>query len=83
MPDRDKSYYGQDRLHLVEAELYAIKRNTTFPNLQNLERLWPRCLRTPAENRYRQLRVRVFFHSFRFARGADGCVSTWGWIVLV
>lgn len=48
-------FWGQDRMHLLEAYLTAIKLGKPVDKLKNLERFHPRCLRTPPEDRVRKL----------------------------
>lgn len=55
LEDRAKLFWGQDRLPLLEAELISIKLNKPVAQVRQLERLMPRCLRTPPEDRVRVL----------------------------
>jgi hypothetical protein len=43
---------GQDRLHLVEAELAALKLGRPLEKVPHLERLHPRCLRYGGDDTY-------------------------------
>jgi hypothetical protein len=42
---RKKMIWGQDRMHLLEAELISIKLGKPVERIRQLERLHPRCLR--------------------------------------
>lgn len=55
LPQVNKLFWGQDRMHLLEAYLTAIKLGKPVDKLRNLERFHPRCLRTPPEDRVRKL----------------------------
>lgn len=61
--ERKKFFWGQDRMHLLEAELISIKVSKPIENIRQLERLHPRCLRTPAEARSRTLKFWFDFSS--------------------
>ena len=39
----------QDRMHMLEADLISLKLGRPMETIRQLERLHPRCLRTPPE----------------------------------
>ncbi|SCV70047.1 BQ2448_1441 [Microbotryum intermedium] len=63
IPSRDKLFWGQDRMVLLEAELISIKLNKPVESIRQLERLHPRCLRTGRESRKRHLKFWFDFSS--------------------
>ncbi|SCZ90306.1 BZ3500_MvSof-1268-A1-R1_Chr9g10785 [Microbotryum saponariae] len=63
IPSREKLFWGQDRMVLLEAELISIKLNKPVESIRQLERLHPRCLRTGRESRKRQLKFWFDFSS--------------------
>lgn len=54
-------FWGQDRMHMLEAELISIKLSKPVQKIRQLERLHPRCLRTGKEAR---IRVLTFWFDF-------------------
>lgn len=63
IPAEHKLFWGQDRMHLFEAYLTAIKLRKPVHKLRALERFHPRCLRTPPEDRARTLKFWFDFSS--------------------
>lgn len=61
--ETSKLYFGQDRMVLLEAELISIKLSKPLSAIKQIERLHPRCLRTPAEARIRTLKFWFDFSS--------------------
>jgi len=61
--DDGRLFSGQDRMHLLEAEILSRKMDKPLEKIPQLERLHPRCLRTPPENRVRKLKFWFDFSS--------------------
>lgn len=55
LPNNQHLYWGQDRLHFVEAALTANSLGIPFEKVPNLVGLVPRCLRTPPSKRVRSI----------------------------
>ncbi|KAL8277401.1 hypothetical protein RQP46_010241 [Phenoliferia psychrophenolica] len=53
--ERQRLLWGQDRMHMLEADLISLKLARPMESIRQLERLHPRCLRTPPEDRIRKL----------------------------
>lgn len=60
-------FFGQDRMHLLEAEMMSVKLGKPISEIKQIERLHPRCLRSPPEDRARTLK---FWFDF-------SCKSPW------
>ncbi|KAM0750379.1 thioredoxin-like protein [Meredithblackwellia eburnea MCA 4105] len=61
--EKQKLFWGQDRMHMLEAECISIKLSKPLDRIRQLERLHPRCLRTPPEDRVRRLKFWFDFSS--------------------
>jgi 2-hydroxychromene-2-carboxylate isomerase len=56
-------YWGQDRMHFVEAALIALNRGVTYDQVPALEGLQPRCLREPLQTRQTKIEFWYDFSS--------------------
>ena len=61
---KGRLYWGQDRMHFVEAVLIALKRGVNYHQIADLRGLQPRCLRIPQVSKQKRQTKLEFWYDF-------------------